>query len=254
MSYTEEQFIELEQDERVLTDEAIAAMLLLLESTKSNLTKELRDFYSRYGRDGVVTYREARKWVSEGDHRKRLTVLTLFITDEFNAMFDGISPVFKTMLEDVIAKEANFFDVDLDTDSIVEYEWGADDANWLERLDDDIALWTMYIASDIKRALVQQKNLDEVLTQLDKRFTSMGYVLDKLGLTESTAIGSAARQRAFRELGITKYQFYTQADERTCEVCGSMHGLIFPITAFEVGVTASPLHPRCRCWEVPIRE
>ena len=41
MNYTEEQFDKLEQEERFLTDEAIAAMLVMLASTKNNLEKEL---------------------------------------------------------------------------------------------------------------------------------------------------------------------------------------------------------------------
>jgi SPP1 gp7 family putative phage head morphogenesis protein len=105
---------------------------------------------------------------------------------------------------------------------------------------------------DIKQSFLKRKSIDDVLLKLDKRFTSMEYVLTTLGLSESTAVGSMARQMIFQQLGISKYQFYTKADERTCETCGSMHGLIFPISAYEVGVTASPLHPRCRCWEVPI--
>lgn len=66
--YTEEQFINLEQEERELTDEAIAIMLLILANIKGDLEKELQSFYQKYGKDGVVTYSEARKWVSEQDH------------------------------------------------------------------------------------------------------------------------------------------------------------------------------------------
>ena len=67
--YTEQQFIELEQEERKLTDEAIALMLLILATAHRALERELRDFYYKYGRDGVVTYAEARKWVGDNDHR-----------------------------------------------------------------------------------------------------------------------------------------------------------------------------------------
>ena len=250
--YTEEQFDKLEQEERVLTDEAIAAMLLILSSTKSNLEKELRSFYQQYGKDGVITYSEARKWVSEKDHRKRLNVLLLFVSDEFNKLFGNLTPEFKTMLEDVIAKEANFFKVDLEAYDLTEKEWGADESNWYERLADDIAIWMVYLGNDIKQAISRQQRIEDVLKQIDKRFDSIASIIDKLALTESTAVGSIARLKAFKELGISKYQFYTRADERTCEVCGSMHGLTFPMAAYEVGVTVSPLHPRCRCWEVPI--
>lgn len=253
-NYTDEQFEQLEQEERVLTDAAILTMLLSSNKVKESLKKELRDFYQKYGKDGVITYAEARKWISEKDHRKRLSVLLLFVGDEFDALFDELIPPFQEMLLDVVKKESDFFDVDLEAYEVTERQWGVDELTWEERLVDDVAIWSVYLANDIKRYILQRKTLDELLTQIDKRFGSIESVINKLALTESTAVGSMAREKAFRELGITKYQFYTRADERTCEVCGSMHGLIFPISAFEVGVTASPLHPHCRCWEVPIWE
>lgn len=254
MSYNEEEFAQLEQEERTITDEAILFMLLLLAYTKSDLEKELRDFYSKYGKDGVVTYAEARKWISDKDHRKRLTALLVFVQVKFDELRTKLTPEFYTMLEQVIGKEIKFFDLESEdfTHKILTESWGADDKNWQDRLEDDIALWCAYILMDIKQALLKGKTLEEVLAKLDKRFSTMEYVLTTLGLSESTATGSMARRMIFKQLGINKYQFYTKADERTCEVCGSMHGLIFPISAYEIGVTASPLHPRCRCWEVPI--
>lgn len=252
--YTEEEFIQLEQDERTLTDEAIAIMLLLLANTKSALEKELLSFYQQYGKDGVVTYAEARKWVGNNDHRRRLTVLTMFINEKFGELRDGLLPELKRMLENVIGKEINFFDVDSTdiADKPLDEQWGADEKTWLERIDDDIALWCAYILMDIKQAFHRKNHIDDVLAKLNKRFKSMETLLTTIGLSESTAVGSMARRMIFQKLGITKYQFYTKADERTCEICGSMHGLIFPISAYEVGVTASPVHHRCRCWEVPI--
>ena len=256
MRPTEEELIQLEQDERKLTDEAIALMLLILANAKSSLEKELRDFYQMYGADGVVTYAEARKWVGNDDHRRRLTVLMLYINENFSQLRQELTPKFKEMLKEVTSKEVNFFDADLENiaDKPLDEPWGTDDKTWLERLEDDIALWCAYILMDIKRAFHGRTHIDDVITRLNKRFKSMEYVLVTLGLSESTAVGSIARRMIFQQFGIGKYQFYTKADERTCEICGSMHGLIFPITAYEVGVTASPLHPRCRCWEVPIWE
>lgn len=250
--YTEEQFIDLEQEERTLTDEYIAIMLLLLANTKENLENELRKFYQKYGKDGVVTYSEARKWVSEQDHQRRLTALTLFLSGELASSLGKLKTEFEKMLKSVIGKETGFFDVEIDIDAILNMQWGEDMSTWLKRLEDDVDLWNVRLAADWKRSLLQRKHLDDVLKLLDKRFDSIYSIVNKLGLTESTAIGSLARQKIFKELGISKYQFYTKADERTCDICGSMHGLIFPISSYEVGVTASPLHPHCRCWEVPI--
>lgn len=254
--YTEEQFERLEQEERVITDEAILFMLLLLAETKSSLEKELRDFYSKYGSDGVVTYAEARKWIGASHHRRRLTALLTYVQTNFEDLQTKLTPEFREMLTTVIGKEVKFFDTDSENiaDKPLTESWGTDEKTWDERLGDDVALWCAYILMDIKQNLLKGKSIDDLILKIGKRFSSMESVLTRLGLSESTAVGSIARRMIFKELGISRYQFYTKADERTCEICGSMHGLIFPISAYEIGVTASPLHPRCRCWEVPIMD
>lgn len=250
--FTEEEFERLEQEERELTDEAIAIMVLILANIKGDLERELRDFYSKYGKDGVVTYAEARKWVSEQDHRRRLTALTLFVSGAFVTALADIEVHFRKFLTEVVGKESTFFGVKIDVEKLLTRKWGVDDLYWLERLEADVNLWKANIAKDLKQAMLKGSTLDELLTKVDKRFSNINYVLETLGLSESTAVGSLSRHEIFKELGISKYQFFTKPDERRCETCGAMHGLIFPISAYEVGVTASPLHPRCRCWEVPI--
>lgn len=252
--YTDAEFENLEAEELEITNEELVAMFLLLGVTKSNLEKELRNFYQKYGKDGVVTYAEARKWVSEQDHRRRFTVLTLFLTGEFLSIFDELETHFRKFLIEIIGKESTFFGVDVDIDKLLLRKWGLDDLCWLDRLEADVNLWKTTIAKDLKQAMLKGARLSDVLAKLDKRFNSIEYALKTLGISESTAVGSLSRYEIFRQLGITKYQFYTKEDERRCEECGSLHGLVFPISAFEVGVTASPIHPRCRCWEVPIRD
>ena len=252
--YTEQQFIDLEQEERELTDEEIAIMLLLLANLHGDLEKELRLFYQKYGRDGVVTYAEARKWISEKDHTRRLTALTLFISGEFLSVLGELEGHFRKFLTDVVGKESTFFGVKVDVEKLLSRPWGLDDLYWLERLEADVNLWNAKIIKDLKQAMHRGASLNEVLKQVDKRFKGIESVLKSLGLSESTAVGSLTRKEIFKELGVSEYQFYTKADERTCEECGALHGKVFPISAFEVGVTASPIHPRCRCWEVPITD
>lgn len=250
--WTDEQFDELEQEEHSLTEEAIIALLLLLNVTRANLEKELRSFYQKYGTDGVITYQEARKWVSTKDHRKRLSVLLLLINDELDELHVKLNPKFDTFLGKVINKEVNFFGIDLDLEDILSTPWGVDDSVWYTRLMDDVDLWKAYIGNDIKRSMLRRDSIEDIIDLLNKRFMSFEKILNRLALTESTAVGSLARKEIFKELGIKKYRFYAREDERTCEHCGSLHGLVFPITAYEVGVTASPIHAHCRCWEVPI--
>ena len=133
-------------------------------------------------------------------------------------------------------------------------KWGLDNLNWLQRLQDDFDLWVARIQSDIKIGMIQRLNIEEVVERLNARFKSITKAVHKLGVTESTAVGSLARKSLFKALGITKYRYFAKIDERTCEQCGALHGTVFPISEFEVGVTASPIHPHCRCWEEPIME
>ena len=235
MSYTDEQFEQLEQEERELTEEAIVAMLLLLASVHSDLESAVREFYQKYGKDGVVTYQEARKWTSLKDHRRRLTVLTILFSTKLQSLADDLTPMFTTFLTRVVKKEFDFFDLDLDAD-ILDIPWGIDDAIWQSRLLDDISLWEINLANDLKRAMLRHAHVDDVLAQLDKRFTSMGRIIQRLAMTESTAVGSLARREIFKELGVKKYRYYAREDERTCETCGSLHGLVFPISSYEIGV------------------
>lgn len=252
--WTDEQFDELEQEEHSLTEEAIIAMLLLLTSVRIDIEKELRIFYQQYGKDRVVTWNDVRKWTIGKNRKRRMTVLFLFLADRFDLLHSKLNPKFDVALTKVVGKEFDFFNVDLDVEDVLNTSWGVDNSTWFTRLSDDVELWKTTIGNDLKQSFIRKDNIDEVLEQMNKRFMSMERIIKRLALTESTAVGSIARKQIFKELGIKKYRFYAREDEPTCEHCGSLHGLIFPMTAYEVGVTASPIHAHCRCYEIPIME
>ena len=249
--YNEELLTKLEEEENRLTEATLILLFLYLQSTRSNLEKELRSFYQKYGKDGVVTYAEARKWISDNNHQRRLNWLLAVISTQFNSLFGSIQKDFAKLTSDIISKECDFFGVALDTPKL---NWGADNSTWLDRLADDVIMWKAYVANDVKRGILSKKNIDDIVEILNKRFLTMENITERLAITETTAVGAIARKSAFKELGITKYQYFAREDERTCEQCGSLHGLIFPISAYEVGVTAPCLHPMCRCITVPIKE
>lgn len=251
--YDETALDELEQEEHALTEETLVLLLLLLVAFHSELEAEIRSFFQKYGKNGVVTYADARKYVSSKDRRRRLNVLITWLHDRIVRFYYDANPKFLLMLRSVIKKESDFFGVDVDATDF-NMRWGADNADWDDRFKDDLLLWEAYLANEIKRGILTRSSVDKILEQIDKRVTSIEGVLRGLATTETTAIGTLARREIFKELGVTKYQYFARADERTCDVCGSMHGLIFPMTAYEPGVTASPLHPRCRCYEIPLKD
>lgn len=250
--YTDEELEQLEEKEHSHAVETFALILLILSNLHSDLEKLISTFYRKYGKDGVVTYVNAHKWVGGKDHRKRINVLRGQITDLVDEVFSDFEDNMRSHLSFIVDTEGDWFDVDLDIDDILNTPWGIEDGTWLDNLYGYYDLWLPTINGDLKQSLLRRDTLDDILEALDKRFTSMEKVLWKMYTTQSTAVGSIARREVFKELGIKKYRFYAREDERTCEECGSLHGLTFPISAFEIGVTASPIHHHCRCWEVPI--
>lgn len=249
--YDEQALENLEEEEHGLT---LAMLLLMFESlynTQAELEKEIRSFYQEYGKDGVITYNEARKWVSEKDHRRRLTAISMLVASSFDVVNKELKRNFSKLVDSVMEKEQTFFGESIDTDTL-NLNWGNDNKSWDERLDIDTELWIAYLITDLKRAFVKGDNVDTLLKNVGARFKSITNILKSLTISEISAIRSIMRKPIFKLLGVKKYKFYTRADERTCPSCGDLHGRIFPMSAYEVGVTAPCIHLRCRCWVVPI--
>ena len=252
--HTEDEFLKLASEEGQLTDEEIAFLLTVLTDAKANIIREVESFYRKYGKDGIVTYTEARKYVSAKERKRRMLVLFLAIKAILHDAIANISARVANFMDILAATEYEFFDSEIPEDSPNEVAWGVGELTWRERLLEDEELWLAYLLTQLRQAWIRRQTIDDVIAIIDGRFGTMENALARLVDTEVTALTSDVRRRIFRDLGIEEYEFYTRVDERRCEVCGSMHGMRFPITQYEVGVTAPPMHPRCRCWTVPVTD
>lgn len=249
---TDEELEKLEEEEHEHAVEQFALLLLLFNQLQVELEKELNRFYSQYGTDGVVNYYQSRKRVSDDDKRNRQVVLFLTISNLFEHFFVSFEQNYNFHLKYIVDREIDFFGVKVDIEDVLSTKWGSDNLSWLDRLLLYKDKWTDTIYADLKRSFLKRDDIKTVNALLNERLKSMERVLWRHYVSESTATSSIVRRQVFKKLGVKKYRFYTRADERTCEHCGALHGLIFPMSAFEVGVTASPIHPYCRCWEVPV--
>jgi SPP1 gp7 family putative phage head morphogenesis protein len=68
-----------------------------------------------------------------------------------------------------------------------------------------------------------------------------------IAATELTNISGIANQTAYRQAGFTQWEWRTAADRRVDPVCQALDGEVF-----DMAVTFSAAHPRCRCWPVPV--
>lgn len=256
---TIEKYEAFEEQQNELTQKAILAALLLLSTCHKDIERELSDFYRKYGKDGVVTYQEARKWVGGNDHRHRMLVIFFAIGSLLEKLFDGLYDVMDSHFRRLVQDEFKLHGLKLSDEllnKIMKTEWTNEygSSYWLARLGAYEDRWNLLLCNDLKTAFHTQNDIDDVIDDYNIRFRSMENLLKTLISTEATAIGSIARREIFKQQGIKKYKFYAREDERTCERCNALHGLVFPISSYEVGVNASPIHMRCRCQEIPIYE
>ena len=224
-----------------------------LHLTLSALEKELRVFYQKYGKDGIVTYSEVKKWISSKNHTKRLVFLNQTITDIFESAFDEFAESFTKHLADIVLKESEFFGVKLDVDEILNTVWGVDESNWLQRLLAHKNKWTTVINNDLTVSILKQDNILDVIAKAGKRGDSIETILKRLWRTEANAISSISRYKAYEKLGIKKYRFI-HVDGCLCESCSELHNKVFPISEYKVGITANPLHPNCKDTTMPVTD
>ena len=64
-------------------------------------------------------------------------------------------------------------------------------------------------------------------------------------MTESAAFANEARKDCFKDLGVEKYVIVETLDNETCSLCAGLDGKVYPMSEYQVGVTAPPFRFFC---------
>ena len=76
---------------------------------------------------------------------------------------------------------------------------------------------------------------------------------EMIASTEITRAYHTANEIAWRESGVVGEKIWeTVGDERTCPICGALHGETAPLGQPFRGSYDPPAHPRCRCFARPV--
>ena len=110
------------------------------------------------------------------------------------------------------------------------------------------------MVQELTQMIIQGKGVKETSKALSKRLEADYKNCVRLIHTEHSYFMGEATVKAYEELDVEMYQYSSALDKRTCESCGALDGEIFKLTERKVGVNSSPLHPMCRCTELPYVE
>ena len=110
------------------------------------------------------------------------------------------------------------------------------------------------MVQELTQMIIQGKGVKETSKALSKRLDADYKNCLRLIHTEHSYFMSEATAKAYEELEVEYYQYSSALDKRTCGSCGALDSEIFKLSERKVGVNASPLHPMCRCTELPFIE
>lgn len=112
------------------------------------------------------------------------------------------------------------------------------------------------LAEGLERSILQgvhpnvwARNLRDLLTKemADTGKENALYAASRIAVTETARVQSETARESFRKGGFTQMIWITEMDERTCDVCGPLDGMIFDVDGAQIGGELPPMHPFCRC-------
>lgn len=236
----------------------------LLNSNELDELKWDIDDYIRYGKANARN----RQWMTELEnasakaHISRLEALKLQMQQSLEVMFgnqlDDVDATLKGVYESGYLRTA--FEVqkgigvgwslaapnDGLISKVINKPWSADGRTFSDRI------WTnkQKLINELNTTLTQniitgadpQKTINDISRKMNVSKQQAG----RLVMTEQAAFSNAAQHDCFESLGVEQFEVVETLDSHTCSLCGSMDGKHFPMSQFEVGMTAPPFHPNCR--------
>lgn len=136
-------------------------------------------------------------------------------------------------------------------DMLLKHPWAQDGKNFSDRIWSNKEKLVTNLHTELAQCIIRGESPRSAIARLAKKMDVSKAQAGNVIMTESAAISSAAQQECYKELGVEQYQFDATLDGITCEVCQGMDQKVFKMSEYEVGVTANPIHPRCRCCTTP---
>lgn len=143
----------------------------------------------------------------------------------------------------------------LDADKIkkvLSKPWSQDGTNFSKRV------WGQHrpelvqkLNTDFIQALIRNDEPQKLINKISSDFNVSKYKAGRLVMTESAFFATESQKDAFKELGVKYFSISATLDKDTCTDCGYREGEKIPMDLYEVGVTAPPFHPNCRCDVLP---
>ncbi|HEN7389454.1 minor capsid protein [Streptococcus agalactiae] len=248
-----------------------------------SLEKEIGAYFSKYGKDNVIEYRNLLQQLSKADkdllyrdcerfakkypqHADLMPVRTsIYKLDrlqglelnikmqqlEIGAIEEAeltkhLTTVFKKGYQET-AKTIGFQADKVSAELFINNDWTGK-GNFSS------SIWTNkdklvdYLTNDFKTAIIRGDSFDKVVKQMSERFTVRSQSdITRLIMTEGTYVNNQAMMKPFEDSGLyDEFEFVAVLDGHTSSLCKGLDGQKFPMKSKQVGINFPPMHANCR--------
>lgn len=249
--------------------------ITLADARKMLTNRELEELkwdihdYIRYGKENAIN----GAWVKQLEnasaryHISRLEALKLQTQQSIEVLFgnqlDGIDSAMRDIYKSGYYHTAfeiqkgvgvgwDFATLDDKTISkVINKPWAVDGKNFSERVWGNRQKLVNELNTELTRNVILGQDPQKAIDAISRKMKASKNVTGRLVMTEEAFFSSAAQKDCFNELDVELFEIVATLDSHTSEICQEMDGKVFPMSQWEVGVTAPPFHVWCRTTTVP---
>lgn len=249
--------------------------ITLSEARKMLISKELEELkwdinqYIKYGKENAINgiWMKQLENASARYHISRLEALKLQTQQSLEVMFgnqlDSIDSAmrgiytngyYRTAFEIQKGVGVGWDFVTLDEKQIskvINKPWAADGKNFSERIWSNQQKLVNELNTTLTQNIILGQDPQKAINAIAKKMNTSKNIAGRLVMTEEAFFSSAAQKDCFNELDVEQFEIVATLDSHTSDICQEMDGKKFPMSHWEVGVTAPPFHVWCRTTTVP---
>jgi SPP1 gp7 family putative phage head morphogenesis protein len=249
--------------------------ITLADARKMLTSKELEELkwdinqYIQYGEENAIngTWVKQLENASSRYHISRLEALKLQTQQSIEAMFgnqlDSIDSAMRNIYTSGYYRTAfeiqkgvgvgwDFATLDeKQISKIINKPWAVDGKNFSERIWGNRQKLVNELNTELTRNVILGQDPQKAIDAIARKMNTSKNVAGRLVMTEEAFFSSAAQKDCFAELDVEQFEIVATLDSHTSDICREMDGKHFPMSQWEVGVTAPPFHVWCRSTTVP---
>lgn len=126
--------------------------------------------------------------------------------------------------------------------------WAVDNMNLYDRFNANKAKLSASVKSALLKGFRNEMGVNEVIAEVSKMMGIGSAASKRLVLTENSFFNTHSTYLALKQAGYTHYRYICRLLPTSCDDCIALHNVVFPMEAYEVGITSPPQHPNCLCY------